>query len=99
GVHADPYLESLNRAETLLPIVGLTLPDEGIERLLLAERTMAGGTLLAARLALAGGGIACNLGGGLHHAFRARGERFCLFNDVAVAIPPPRAARVAAALL
>jgi acetoin utilization deacetylase AcuC-like enzyme len=35
-------------------------------------------------------GAALNLGGGFHHAFRDRGEGFCLFNDVAVAL---RAAR------
>ncbi len=29
---------------------------------------------------------AVNLGGGFHHAFRDRGERFCAFNDVAAAI-------------
>jgi acetoin utilization deacetylase AcuC-like enzyme len=98
-VHADSYLESLGRAEALLPIVGLPLPDAAIERLLDAQRTMVGGTALAARLALAGGGIACNLGGGLHHAFRARGERFCLFNDVAVAIAQLRAGGFAAPVL
>jgi acetoin utilization deacetylase AcuC-like enzyme len=98
-VHADSYLESLARAETLLPIVGVPLPDAAVERLLAAERTMVGGTLLAARLALASGGIACNLGGGLHHAFRARGERFCLFNDVAVAIAELRAGGFAAPVL
>jgi acetoin utilization deacetylase AcuC-like enzyme len=98
-VHADSYLESLGRAEVLLPIVGVPLPDAAIERLLDAQRTMVGGTALAARLALAGGGIACNLGGGLHHAFRARGERFCLFNDVAVAIAELRAGGFAAPVL
>ncbi len=43
-----------------------------------------GGTLLAARLALAGG-LACNTAGGSHHAARAYGSGFCVFNDVAVA--------------
>jgi acetoin utilization deacetylase AcuC-like enzyme len=43
------------------------------------------GTLEAARDALAdGAGI--NLAGGTHHAFADRGEGFCVFNDVAVAI-------------
>jgi acetoin utilization deacetylase AcuC-like enzyme len=31
-------------------------------------------------------GIAVHLGGGMHHAFSAWGEGFCIFNDVAVAI-------------
>lgn len=44
----------------------------------------AGGTILAARLALANG-IACNTAGGSHHARYAHGAGFCTFNDVAVA--------------
>ncbi|WP_378944505.1 histone deacetylase [Mesorhizobium sp. ANAO-SY3R2] len=44
----------------------------------------AGGTLLAARLALSHG-IACNAAGGSHHARRSHGAGFCTFNDVAVA--------------
>lgn len=45
----------------------------------------AGGTILAARLALRGG-VAVHLGGGFHHAFPDHGEGFCLVNDVAVAV-------------
>jgi len=45
----------------------------------------AGGTILAARLALENG-IGFNLGGGFHHAFREHGEGFCAINDIAVAI-------------
>jgi acetoin utilization deacetylase AcuC-like enzyme len=53
----------------------------------LVERTLAsvGGTLAAAHDALRcgrGGGLA----GGTHHAFRAEGAGFCVFNDIAVAI-------------
>ncbi len=43
------------------------------------------GTLAASRAALREG-IAANLAGGTHHAFPDRGEGFCVFNDVAVAI-------------
>ncbi|GIM14475.1 hypothetical protein Vretimale_17424 [Volvox reticuliferus] len=32
-----------------------------------------------------GEGIAGNIAGGTHHAFRDRGEGFCIFNDIAVA--------------
>jgi histone deacetylase 11 len=46
---------------------------------------MTGGTLLAARLAMAHG-MAANLGGGLHHAQPRFGSGFCPVNDVAVAI-------------
>jgi acetoin utilization deacetylase AcuC-like enzyme len=65
-------------------------------------RLMAGGTRLAAELALVsrGGevphrsvppycsarGVGIHLGGGFHHACEDHGEGFCLFNDVAVAI-------------
>ena len=48
-------------------------------------RCAAGGTLLAARLALANG-IACNTAGGGHHARQRHGAGFCVFNDVAVAV-------------
>lgn len=50
------------------------------------SRLVAGGTLAAARRALATGGVACNLAGGTHHAFPDRGRGFCIFNDVAIAI-------------
>jgi acetoin utilization deacetylase AcuC-like enzyme len=45
----------------------------------------AGGTMLAARHALAGG-VGFNLGGGFHHAFPGHGEGFCAINDVATAV-------------
>ena len=45
----------------------------------------AGGTTLAARLALEDG-IGFNIGGGFHHAFRAHGEGFCAINDIAIAV-------------
>lgn len=44
-----------------------------------------GGTCEAARAAVEAG-LAMNLAGGTHHAFADRGEGFCVFNDVAVAI-------------
>lgn len=44
-----------------------------------------GGTCEAAEAALEHG-VAMNLAGGTHHAFSDRGEGFCVFNDVAVAI-------------
>ena len=43
----------------------------------------AGGTLAAARVALAGG-LAANLAGGTHHAHRDHGSGFCVWNDLAV---------------
>jgi acetoin utilization deacetylase AcuC-like enzyme len=53
----------------------------------LARRTLAsvGGTLAAAADAL-DTGFGGNLAGGTHHAYRAEGSGFCVFNDLAVAI-------------
>ncbi|MEO8130454.1 MAG: histone deacetylase [Bryobacteraceae bacterium] len=45
----------------------------------------AGGTTLAARLALRDR-IGFNIGGGFHHAYPGHGEGFCAIHDVAVAI-------------
>src|SRR5215210_5251311 len=47
-------------------------------------RAAAGGTLLAARLALEHG-LAGSTAGGSHHGQRATGAGFCVFNDVAIA--------------
>src|SRR5579864_2685191 len=53
----------------------------------LTRRTLAslGGTLAATEDALRSG-FGGNLAGGTHHAFRAEGAGFCVFNDIAVAI-------------
>jgi len=45
----------------------------------------AGGSILAAQLALRDG-FGSNLGGGFHHAYPGHGEGFCAIHDVAVAI-------------
>jgi acetoin utilization deacetylase AcuC-like enzyme len=48
------------------------------------SRRSVGATIAAARAALSEG-AAASLAGGTHHAFRDRGEGYCVFNDVAVA--------------
>jgi len=48
------------------------------------SRRSAGATICACRAALEDG-VSANLAGGTHHAFRDRGEGFCVFNDAAVA--------------
>ncbi len=48
------------------------------------SRRSAGATIGACRAALTAG-VSGNLAGGTHHAFRDRGEGFCVFNDAAVA--------------
>jgi len=59
--------------------IGFTLTPAVVRRSLLAS----GGTLLAARLALAHG-FAANTAGGSHHAHPGFGAGYCVFNDVAV---------------
>ncbi len=46
--------------------------------------TIAGASLMATRLVCDGAPFAGNLAGGTHHAFRDRGEGYCVFNDLAV---------------
>ncbi len=60
------------------------------EALVTRARAAVFGTVQAAFAALEDG-VAGNLAGGTHHAFRDRGEGYCLFNDHAVAIAALRA--------
>ncbi|HPU51099.1 MAG TPA: histone deacetylase [Burkholderiaceae bacterium] len=60
--------------------IGFPWSPELVER----SRRSTGATIDACRAALRDGASA-NLAGGTHHAFAARGEGFCCFNDVAVA--------------
>jgi acetoin utilization deacetylase AcuC-like enzyme len=60
--------------------IGLPV-DAGVVR---RARLSAGGTLLAARLALLHG-LAGSAAGGSHHGQRSTGAGFCVFNDVAIA--------------
>ncbi|MEM6312564.1 MAG: histone deacetylase [Planctomycetota bacterium] len=83
-VHTAEYVDAIRNA-TLAeqPARKLGLPaGEGLS---LRSHAAAAGTLAAARAALTDG-IAANLAGGTHHAFADRGEGFCVFNDVAIAI-------------
>ncbi len=54
------------------------------EDLISREFCIAGGTISGAVHAL-DHGIALNIAGGTHHAYRAHGEAFCLLNDQAIA--------------
>ena len=90
-VHSEEYLAALGQPGALTRVVGLDLPDPYPDRIVEMQRLMTGGTIRAVRSALDRHGVAVNLGGGFHHAFAGRGERFCLLNDVAVAIAELRA--------
>jgi acetoin utilization deacetylase AcuC-like enzyme len=98
-VHDAEYVDAVARGTLAVEVqrrIGFPWSPEMVER----ARRSVGGTLAAARSALAGTNrvtpvspdpyrsgafIAANLAGGTHHAFRDRGEGYCVFNDVAVA--------------
>lgn len=61
--------------------LGFPWSPELVER----SRRSVGATIEAARGALRDG-VGASLAGGTHHAFADRGEGFCVFNDVAVAL-------------
>ena len=83
-VHTREYVDGVEHG-TLDPAhqrrIGLPWSDTFVER---AFRVVQG-TVEAADHALTHG-IAMNFAGGTHHAFPDRGEGFCVFNDVAIAI-------------
>ena len=83
-VHTRDWIERLSKGTLSYQDVSrLEIPySRGMVQ---AFRLAVGGTILAARLALADG-IGFNVGGGFHHAFPDHGEGFCALNDVAVAI-------------
>ncbi|MDQ3891107.1 MAG: histone deacetylase [Actinomycetota bacterium] len=89
--HDRDYLErveagTLPRRDELA--LGLPWSPELVER----ARRSVGATHLAALAALADG-VAANVGGGTHHAFRGGGRGFCVFNDVVVATRALRRSR------
>ena len=65
----------------VLRCIGFPWSPAMVER----SRRSAGATIAAAHAALEDG-VAVNLAGGTHHAFADRGEGYCVFNDVAVAV-------------
>lgn len=85
-VHDSEYLESLQRRSVVERVFGTQVSDGDLENLVEMQRMMVGGTVYASILAVDRGGVAVNLGGGLHHALRDAAMGFCLFNDIAVAI-------------
>jgi acetoin utilization deacetylase AcuC-like enzyme len=84
AVHDADYLHRVQQGDLTKReerALGLPWSPELVER----GRRSTQGTVHAARDAV-GTGIGMNLGGGTHHAARAQGRGYCLFNDVAVAI-------------
>jgi acetoin utilization deacetylase AcuC-like enzyme len=83
-IHTADYLAKLDRG-SLSAEERRRLGLPWSSALWLRSRLAAGGTLLAARAALAHG-MAGNLAGGSHHAFADHGAGFCALNDVAIAV-------------
>ena len=82
-VHDNNYIQkllklSLNKGEVRK--IGFPLNKELIDR----EITIVGGTVECCLKAIENK-ISLNIAGGTHHAFRDRGEAFCLLNDQAIA--------------
>jgi acetoin utilization deacetylase AcuC-like enzyme len=83
-VHTPEYVDKLATG-TLSSREELELEVPFSRELVEAFWLAAGGSMLAARQALADG-VSVNIGGGFHHAFPGHGEGFCMIHDVAVAI-------------
>jgi len=83
-IHDEAYVRALATG-TLSAKAERRLGLPWSPQLLRRSRLAVTGTLNAARMALADG-IAANLAGGTHHACPDRGEGFCVFNDVGIAI-------------
>lgn len=84
AVHDPAYVQRLRRGaldRRQSRVLGLPWSPELVER----SRRGTRGTIEAARDALGGARVGMLLGGGTHHAGRASGRGYCLFNDLAVA--------------
>lgn len=81
--HDRDYIDKMKHGrlgENEIRKIGFPWSPQLVER----ARRSVGSTISACRAALADG-IAVNLAGGTHHAYRDRGEGFCIFNDAVVA--------------
>lgn len=81
--HDEAYfsrLKNLKLTKAEIRKMGFPLSAELVHR----EQVIMQGTIDAALYALKNG-VALNIAGGTHHAFRDRGEGFCLLNDIAIA--------------
>jgi acetoin utilization deacetylase AcuC-like enzyme len=81
--HDVDYLRRVQNGELTaaeLRRIGFPWTPQMVER----SRRSAGATIEACRAAT-GEGVAVSLAGGTHHAFRAHGAGYCVFNDSAIA--------------
>jgi histone deacetylase 11 len=89
-VHSETYLKQLKQPRFVARALELDslgfLPIDMLDRCVLEPMRLATmGTVIAARIALSSG-IAINLSGGYHHASGDRGEGFCVYSDIAIAV-------------
>jgi acetoin utilization deacetylase AcuC-like enzyme len=83
GIHDHDYWEKLKTGKLSKEEIRRTgFPYS--EQLVIRELVILQGTIDCAKYAMEYG-VALNVAGGTHHAFRDRGEGFCLLNDIAVA--------------
>lgn len=80
--HSHAYLDAM-LAGTVAPDIMRRIGLPWSETLVARSRATVGGSLAAARAALADG-LSGQLAGGTHHAHRDFGSGFCVFNDLAV---------------
>ena len=86
-VHTEGFLDDLDGLRWTPRTMYSELPLT--EEIVAGFKLMAGGTILAADLALSDG-VSVHLGGGFHHGFADHAEGFCYINDIAVAIAAMR---------
>lgn len=86
-IHHKDYLENSATSLTLAHIFGLEEDELFVEGVLTSARAAVGGTMEAA-VAVMQKRFPCaiNLGGGFHHAKKASGSGFCVYNDIAAAV-------------
>jgi histone deacetylase 11 len=90
-VQSQAFLDSLKNKKNVvqyleadaLNLVPLGILESGVLKPL---RYSAGGTVMAADLVIKNKSIAINIGGGYHHAKPDRGEGFCIYADIPIAI-------------
>lgn len=90
-VHSPKFLDSLDDHKAVLRYLEAdflrALPASIVRTGILKPfRYSAGGTLLAADLAWKKKCVAINIGGGYHHAKPDKGEGFCIYADIPIAI-------------
>ncbi len=91
GVHTQEYIDSLSSSNIVARIAEVPplafFPNSLLQsRMLAPMRYATEGTFLATKLALENYGWAINLGGGYHHAKTSRGEGFCVYADIPLAV-------------